>query len=219
MRCPACGATNPDTAQWCGQCLTRFNEPEPEPAPAPAPAPAAQPSAAKPPPQASSTASEGFRRQGDDLEWACPSCGEFNSIDELHCAVCGTAFTDRFKTPEQPEPPRNWTAALGISVIAPGAGHLAVGRYGSGAARLILFVVWMAGALMVGSGSARATSLAVAPLALGAVAVWAGSVLDIHRLSQGQEEVLAGRRLLVLVVVVLVLLAAGLLGSALRLLT
>ena len=70
--------------------------------------------------------SEGFRRQGDTLEWACPSCGQFNDIDELHCSACGTAFTERFRPAEEPEPPRNWTAALAVSAIAPGAGHMSV---------------------------------------------------------------------------------------------
>lgn len=216
MRCPACGATNPDEAQWCGQCLRRFDR-------SPADVPAAD-GAARSPAQAAAaptpgTTSEGFRRQGDELQWACPSCGQFNDIDDLHCVVCGTAFTERFRAAQEPEPPRNWTAALALSAVAPGAGHMAVGRYGSGAARLILFLTWMAGALLLGVDGGAGAMLAVAPLLLGAVVVWAGTLVDLQRLSQAQEEFLVGRRLLVLVIAVLVLLGVGLLASAMRLLS
>ena len=136
----------------------------------------------------------------------------------MHCVICGTAFTERFKPVEEPEPPRNWSAALALSAVAPGAGHMSVGRYGSGVARLALFLTWMAGALMLGIGGGRGAMLAVAPLFIGAVIVWAGSMVDVQRLSQAQEELLVGRRLLFLVIGVLVLLGAGLLISAVRLL-
>ncbi len=38
MKCPTCGAHNPDSAEWCTQCYARLKE-----APAPAPPPAASP--------------------------------------------------------------------------------------------------------------------------------------------------------------------------------
>ena len=221
MQCPACGATNPDSAQWCGQCLQRFGQQAaPTRAPAPSSADPAPFASATQTPPAPSTApsSEGFRRDGGNLQWECPSCGQFNDIDDLHCVICGTAFTERFRAAPEPEPPRNWSAALAMSAVAPGAGHMSVGRYGSGLARLTLFLIWMAGALMLGIGGGRGAMLAVAPLFLGAIAVWAGTLVDVQRLSQAQEELLVGRRLLYLVIGVLVLLGAGLLISAVRLL-
>src|SRR5687767_10169960 len=107
MRCPACGATNPEGAQWCGQCLHRFGQspsvagngaPPPGAATPAAPLPATSaPSAATPATAQPTEATEGFRRQGDTLEWACPSCEQFNSMDDVHCVVCGTAFSERFR--------------------------------------------------------------------------------------------------------------------------
>ncbi len=95
-----------------------------------------------------------------------------------------------------------------MSAFAPGAGHLAVGRYGSGWARLLLFVVWAVGAVMLSGAGARALG-AIAPLLLGVVIVWVGSLVDLQRLQRGQEELLAGRRLLWLVIGVLLLLGIG----------
>lgn len=161
------------------------------------------------------TSSESFRRVGDQLEWACPQCGQFNSIDDPACAVCGTPFVERFRADEEPEPPRNWSQALAFSAVAPGAGHLAVGRYGSGWARLVLFVSWIIGALLMSSsGGARAG----VPLLLGAAVMWAGSLVDLRRLQQGQEELLVGRRLLWLVLGVLLLLGVTMVTSALQIL-
>lgn len=208
MQCPACGATNPESAAWCGQCLARFDQPAPAPASAASPAPAQG--------TVEPTSSEGFRRVGDELQWACPQCGQFNSIDDVACVVCGTGFVERFRAAEEPEPPRNWNQALAFSALAPGAGHIAIGRYGSGWARLLLFVTWVIGAvLMGGSGGA---GRAVVPLLLGAAVVWGGSLVDLRRIQGGQEELLAGRRLLWLVLGVLLLLGVALVTSALQIL-
>ena len=218
MRCPACGATNPDSAAWCGQCLHRFDA-EPAATQASTPAPAATPAAAAQPAGtrgAAQATSEGFRRVGDELQWACPECGQFNSIDDPACVICGTAFVDRFRTEEPPEPPRNWNQAFLLSAVAPGAGHLAVGRYGSGWARLVLFFTWIAGAILMGGngGAGRA----VLPLLLGAAVIWAVSLLDLRRLQEGRDELLVGRRLLWLVLGVLLLLGVALVSSALQIL-
>lgn len=208
MRCPACGATNPDAAKWCGQCLARFDEPAPVAAPAQPAAAAHSPAAAD---AAAPSPSGNFRRRGDEIEWACPSCGEFNSIDLQNCSVCGTGFVEQFRADEV-QPERNWSQALLMSAVAPGAGHMAIGRYGSGVARLVLFLTWAGGAIALAGGGGRAL-VAVAPLALGVVVVWAASLVDLYRLQQGEEELLVGRRLLWLVVGVLLLLGIGLFAS------
>ena len=210
MQCPACGATNPERAAWCGQCLTRFDQAAPASAVAQRPAASTSPHEAVAPPS-----SEGFRRVGDELEWACPQCGQFNSIDDVACAVCGTAFVERFRAAEEPAPPRNWNQALAFSAVAPGAGHIAIGRYGSGWARLVLFLSWLVGALLMsGSGGARAG----VPLLLGAAVMWGGSLVDLRRLQEGREELLVGRRLLWLVLSVLLLLGVTMVTSALQIL-
>lgn len=205
MRCRSCGATNPDSAQWCGQCLTRFDAPAPSPAVATTTAPAAGT-------DEQTVASGNFRRRGEEIEWACPSCGEFNSIDLQNCAVCGTGFVEQFRADEV-EADHNWSQALLLSAAAPGAGHLAVGRYGQGSARLVLFLAWALGAVVLSGGGAPRAGLVVAPLALGALTLWSVTLLDVYRLGRGEAEVLTGRRLTWLVVAVLGLLIVGVFAS------
>ena len=211
MRCPACGALNPEAAQWCGQCLHRFGPSNATAASATAPT---APAAPQPAPSSAprSAAAGSFRRQGDDLEWACPACGQFNTIDLLHCSVCGTAFVEQFRADEAEEP-RDWKRALALTALAPGAGHLAVGRYGSGAARLVLFLTWVLGAVLLAGGGGSRALVAVLPLLSGAGVVYVTSLLDIRRLERGLPELLAGRRLLYLVLGVLALLGVGLITS------
>ena len=205
MRCSACGATNPSTATWCGQCYRRFDE-EPA-APATVPPPSANGDTPRP-----VAPTEGFRRRDDVVEWECPQCAHYNAIELQRCEVCGTAFVERFRQDTTPVE-HNWPVAMALSAVAPGAGHLAIGRNGSGSARLLLFCGWLAGAvLLVTSGGASALVVAT-PLLLGALIVWALSLLDLYRLKSGESELLVGRQLLWLVVGVLVLLVVGLFGT------
>lgn len=206
MQCAACGATNPDTAAWCGQCYQRFQA---EPA---APAPVPPPSANGDAPRPLTPTTEGFRRRDDVLEWSCSQCGHFNPMELQRCEVCGTSFVARFRESE-PAAPRNWNAALVMTAVAPGAGHLAVGRYGSGAARLLLFCSWMLGALLLLTSGGSGAVVVAAPLLLGALTLWALSLIDIYRLSNGDNEILVGRVQLWLVVGVLILLVLSLFGT------
>lgn len=132
----------------------------------------------------------------------------------MNCAVCGTGFAEQFRE-EQPEPSRNWTQVIALSAIAPGAGHLAIGRFGSGASRLLLFLGWTLGALLLAGSGGRRAVIAITPLVLGVVIIWAGSIIDLYRLQHGAAELLAGRRLLWLVIGVLALLGIGLFTSLL----
>lgn len=225
MQCPACGATNPETAAWCGQCYTRFDAPPAPPStngssapdevmPEPAAPPFEPPAEAPVVPAAApgDLTTEGFRRQGDELEWECPECGQFNAIELTSCAICGTSFLERFRT-ETPEPPRNWPAALLLSVFAPGAGHVSVGRYGTGWARLVLFVAWVLGAVVLATSAGSGALIVATPLLLGALVLWALTLVDLYRLQQGESEILSGRAFLWLVVAVLLLMAVALFGS------
>lgn len=220
MRCPTCGASNPDSAAWCGQCYRRFDQEVAVETPSsngsggehtpPGAAPVTQP-----PQRAGDTGgeAEGFRRVGDELEWECPECGSFNGIELTSCAICGTSFIERFRS-DEPEPERNWQAALLLSAVAPGAGHLSVGRYGTGAARLLLFAAWIVGALMLATSAGSGALIAATPLVLGALILWALTLLDVYRLQQGESEILAGRTFLWLVVGVLLFMGVALFASA-----
>ena len=166
--------------------------------------------ATAPPPPADTPT--GFRREGDEVQWQCPQCDRFNSIDVQHCEVCGTAFLERFQQHEV-EPPRNWTAALLMTMVAPGAGHISVGRYGTGVARLVLYVGWVVGAMAVAGFAGGRGALVMTPLILGALVLWAGSMVDVYRLQRGESELLGGRSLLWLVVGTLVLMGLGLFAA------
>ena len=207
MQCPACGATNPDAAAWCGQCYRRFGDDAASP-PAPnaaGPAPATQPAP-------TGQATQGFRRQDGELQWECPECGMFNDIALSGCAACGTSLLQRFRS-DEPPPPQNWGVALLLSAVVPGAGHLSIGRYGTGWARLVLFVAWVVGALLLASSAGSGALIVATPLLLGALVLWALTMLDLYRLQQGEAEILVGRTFLWLVVGVLLLMAVALFGS------
>lgn len=217
IRCDACAATNGDTADWCSQCYAplRTATPDvPEPAPAPAPEPAAAPelaaatAAAQDGERDRQPAAKGFRRSGDTVEWECPACGEWSAVEAFACRVCATPLsarwlrtdTDDLTSAGRLDEP--WTAALALSAVIPGAGHIGLRQYGSGFARAVLFAVWLLGgaALLVSGGA-----LAGAPLLAGAAVLWGGSLVDIVALRAGRREVLGGRALLWLVVAVLLL--------------
>jgi hypothetical protein len=201
MRCPACGATNPDTAAWCGQCYQSFAAPTAPSAPS-----GATPDEREPRRAPTGHAPDGFRRRDGELEWACPACATYNPITADACVVCATPLTARFEARGADAAAPNFAAALALSAVLPGAGHIAVGRVGSGLARAVLAAVWAVGALLLlGAAGVARGLLAASPLLLGAGAVWLGSLVDLLALQRGQREVLAGRTLLWLVVGVTVL--------------
>jgi len=225
-RCHACGATNADSADWCGQCyasLVTADEPAAPPESATAPtadAPTVSTTAAEEAAGSSPDMAEGFRRSGDTVEWQCPTCEDWNSVDALRCGACATPLSARWErrdadaaTPLSVRFDEPWTAALALSAVIPGAGHIGLRRYGSGIARAVLFAVWLTGgvALLVSGGV-----FAGAPLLLGTALLWAGSLADVAALRAGRREILGGRALLWLVVGVLGLTVLALFAAALR---
>lgn len=225
MRCPTCGATNAASAAWCGQCYTTLRPHDPGPAPphdpgpapphGPGPAPPLDPGRGPAVAQPDGLRVEGFRRQADGtVQWACAVCGQYSSVDDLRCRVCGAGFDERYRPGRQPEPIPNWAAALVLSALLPGAGHLAINRYGAGLARVLLFAVWLLGASLLTGAAGGGAGIAAAPLWLGAGALWTGSMLDVARLRRGDPELLGGRVLLWLVVAVTLLLSLGVVAAA-----
>lgn len=230
-RCPWCGAHNPREAPWCGQCLTRFDAAASPRAAIAAgadrestgrvPAPAAAGDAFAPagsafpvvPPAPSSGEAHGavvgvdtgvdtgaFVADGQTVRWRCPTCERINDLDAFVCATCGTSLGRGHHRALDID----WDLARRRAVLAPGLGHLAAGRTGTGGARLLLAGVWLLGALgLLLSGGTAALAPAV-PLLAGVAVLWAGGVLDVARLARGRAEVLDTRVLLWVVVAVLV---------------
>src|SRR5918997_1307320 len=99
VRCPSCGAKNPPGAQWCGQCLARFEAAPPPPPPPPAAPPAGPPSAPPQDPASTPAAEPGavkpgvergaFRSTEEGIFWRCSSCDVENTLEEPACVVCG----------------------------------------------------------------------------------------------------------------------------------
>lgn len=217
MRCAACGATNADSADWCTQCYAVLAPPVPPPERVTSAAPAAEPSGEGD--GAGHPAAEGFRRRGATIEWQCPACQQWSSVESLQCTACATPLAARWRLPDErpaglerrfDEP---WTAALALSAVVPGAGHIGLGRFGSGLARAVLFAVWLVGGVALwrtGGG------LAGGPMLVGAALLWAGSIADLRALKAGRGELLGGRALLWLVVGVLGLSILGMFAVAAR---
>lgn len=245
VRCPSCGAHNPARADWCSLCFASLR-PEPEPEQQPPPPPPAGPVASDPPitatgaagatdapverrepgadgPAAIVTAGDGrFRRIGDDIEWACTRCDAWNPMERLHCDVCGAAFHERFERPDDPEqqPPAVPVGVLmAMSLLAPGSGHLVLRRYATAIGRLLMFLLWAIGGLLLLS-EARATgqsALPAVPLLLGAVGLSLVSAYDVVAAAQGSShEILGPRVFLWSVVAVIGSTLMAFVGSVLR---
>lgn len=222
MRCPACGAHNPDGAAWCSQCYHRFHQ-QASPAAAPATrAPVAEDGDEAREAAAGVTdgASDRFRSADDGVEWRCPACDVWNPMELTDCARCGTAFQRTLRLDDRDAPARDLPAGqvLAMSVVLPGSGHLLLGRTASGLGRVLLYLVWAVGGLVL-LREAAATDQSVLPaipLLGGALALIVTSVVDVLAVQRGDStELLTPRVLLWLTVGVIGLTMVTLLTSAL----
>lgn len=226
MRCPACGASNPERATWCSQCYQRFAAADPAAVPA-APVPDREPVAAAarapspfaavfgetlPPVPTSrrSTANGVFASVDGEVEWTCASCESANPLAELTCRTCGTPLARQF---EAPRPQVDWDRAVRRELLLPGLGHALAAQRGQGYARAGLFVLWVLGALTLTFSGGLVASL---PLLLGAAVLYAAGPADLSALRAGRKPRLDGRALSWLVVGVTVgLVVAGVAQAAL----
>ena len=215
QRCRACGATNPDTATWCNQCLTDMALRDTA-----APTARGRPRTAGPevhpsPPTPDAAA---FRRSGDRIEWRCPTCGDWSAMDDRACAHCRTPLRARMDAgahgPEgsgrRVDPDTARTRTVVANAVLPGLGHLLLGWVGSGLARMVLFVVWLVGGLLLAAAGGLVAAL---PLFLGAAVLWLTGVFDGWQAVTGARQVLSGRALLWLVVAVTLLVTVSVVGA------
>lgn len=242
MRCPECGALNPDTAEWCGQCVTAVGGAQAPDATARVPDTAADARAAA---GSSDVASprddgtdrsetadaggrEGFRTTGEGIDWQCAYCGSWNPLEVTTCAVCTQTFTETLRRrrgldveAETPGREVSENVALVATALVPGSGHWLLGHAGMGIARAVIYVLWLVGGLLlsVAAGSNQQSIWPGLTLLLGAFVVWLGSVLDVVNLGRGNAEVLRPRVFFWLVVGVLGLLMLTFFVSALSVTT
>lgn len=228
QQCPACGARNAASADWCTQCFTPFGAaPAPPPAPSP-PAPVAPtaPPASSHAPDAigevdeldivqrqQADAARGlaardgrFREVDGRVQWMCTTCIEWNSLDQVRCRVCGTplAVTNASTTAtaevttDVPPP-----VLVGLSLVAPGSGHALVGQWGQAVMRALLALVWGGGGIVLLRGALASDQpvLPALPLLVGWLAVAVGSANDVLVATGARGRMLlAGRTVLWLVV-------------------
>lgn len=210
MRCPACGARNAETADWCSLCYAalRVEPPVAEPPvadPARAEPSATGPAVAAPGGPEPATSRDGrFRRTEEGLDWRCDACETWNPIERQTCVTCSEPFT-RTLAPEAPAtvPPVSETRAVGASILLPGAGHVLLGRSAAGALRIILYVTWAVGGVVLlraAAGSGQGILPAV-PLLLGALVVLVASVIEVQRTVSGDDTVLLTPRVTLWLVV------------------
>ncbi|HEV8682876.1 MAG TPA: hypothetical protein VGS09_08900 [Actinomycetota bacterium] len=225
-RCPNCGGLVGADAEWCGQCFARLDrtgrapgvpEGAKRPAPPGEPPEEVQPAEAGSPLQAAVEAEAGgggggaVRRTAQGLVWTCPRCDLANPIELRICTRCGARFESLFTQPEQ-GPRIDPGRAARLSLLFPGAGHIAAGRTADGVARAVVFA-WVAltvvAILVMRGGFRPGPLLPVLLLYLAAAAVVYGvTAVDARRAVDGEPPLLTSRMLLY-GVGVLILLTVG----------
>ena len=202
VRCPRCGAGNPADAEWCGQCLTRFDTGSVEPS--------------------EEVSMPEIAKDGGEPTWICPACDTPNQIDATACARCGSAFTSflsegRETTAPKPIPQGR---AVALTAILPGLGHWSMGRAGLGLARGLLYVWTLSLSLLLlirppATGGTVVRLVGVVFL-LAAVGVWIVAMMETMRLVEGDDTpVIPPSGLTWVAAGLSVLLVMGLLGAAL----
>lgn len=185
-----CGGLIMADAEWCGQCGARFDR-KPEVSSVP-----------EEPSVRAATRSGSVRRLGEKVVWTCPACGAENPLDEASCGNCGTPFRALFEEGAGRAPGRASSTGriTWLSLVLPGAGHVAAGRLGEGVARAVMFL-WVLGSgiamLVYGEAPRSFTVLALVYL-LAAAIVYGGTALDASRAAGAQKPLLSGRALLYL---------------------
>ena len=214
-RCPNCGASNAESAEWCSLCLERFVADEPlTPAAAAAPkelGEAAHAGGSGPLQTATAPASvdtSAFEVTESGIKWICATCGTPNSLEEPVCSACGTTFAETVR----PKPKRvqgdPGKAAL-FSLFFPGAGHAYLGMWGQAVARAVLSS-WVLLVTIVGMLDREVPgSLAMAAMfGIVALGLWLLAAHDAFREATDEPDkvLLQGKRYLYLVLGLMVLL-------------
>lgn len=218
MRCAECGARNPEGAEWCTQCFVRFGGPALDRSSAPSGAPVPADGAGAPTGGtrvASPEPARDIREREGLVEWRCPICEGWTALEVPACTSCGAprlGFGD--DRPAEPARDIEPTTLLAASILLPGLGHVLAGRVGTGVARIVLYVLWVGGGLALLLGSGGATLLGVV-LLLGALVLWAGTLVDVQQLARpGGGEVLGPRALGLLVGAVTLLMVLSAFAAA-----
>jgi hypothetical protein len=228
VRCPGCGARNPDTSAWCTQCYAAM-DPTAGPVTAPATSTPSAPQAgqataespspdlAAPPAAPPSAATRDVRQRGETVEWRCGRCDGWTVLERGTCGTCGAPRAG-FGASVSPRTARALEpgAALAASLVVPGAAHLVTGRLGSGIARVVLGLGWLLVALLTWGGSDGPLPVVAVVFLVGAAIVYVATLVDAWHLGRAaSRELLRPRVLTVLVATVTVAAVLAMAVSAL----
>lgn len=211
-RCPNCGASNSESAEWCSLCLERFlsteggSPPQREPEPAGVTAPRGVGAVQTAPTPSVDTSS--FEVTEGGIRWICATCGTPNALDVPACMACGMTFADTVRPKPQGAQGDPGKAAL-FSLFYPGAGHAYLGMWGQAVARSVLSS-WVLLVTIVGIADRDVPgSLAMAAIfGVVALALWLVSAHDAYREATHEPDktLLRGRRYLYVVLGLMALL-------------
>lgn len=152
-----------------------------------------------PPPPPVSDVPVKFLRDGERVRWVCPTCETVNDIDLPACRICGTVMARLFAPAEEKKKPdRAPATSMILSAVLPGLGHVTEGNGPTGASRAVLYL-WTLGISLLllirppakGRGMVRAVGVV---FAIAAAAVWAMSLVETRRLSEGDRTPLVSPR-------------------------
>ena len=221
-RCSNCGASNPESAQWCSLCLERFDKPQPESEPAPsddAESTSETPSAEAALPQRSGRTPDysAFKVTDEGIKWICPACDSANDLDMAACSVCGTTFADAVR-PKPERPQRDPATVALFSLFLPGAGHAYIGMWGQAVARGILWL-WVLLVSIVGllDKDVPGSLLMATIFGVAAFGFWVVGAHDAYREARNEPKavLLRGKRFLYVVLGLMGLLFLMMFGALL----
>ncbi|MGH2683548.1 MAG: hypothetical protein ACRDIX_09985 [Actinomycetota bacterium] len=143
--------------------------------------------------------------------WTCRRCDLENPIDARICTRCGARFESLF-TPAEQRPKVDPGRVARLSLLFPGAGHIAAGQVADGVARAVVFA-WVAltvvAILVMRGGFRPGPLLPVLLLYLSAAAaVYGITAVDARRAVDGEAPILTSR-ILLYGVGILILLTVG----------
>jgi hypothetical protein len=177
VTCASCGARNRADAAWCTQCYAPSGAVELE-------RPDVQPVG----PQRTVREREGA------VEWRCSRCGRWSPLPSTACGHCAAPRRGFGERELARAPAHDPAVLLGASLLLPGIGHLLAGRTGTGAARVVLWLLWLGGGwlLLAGQGPPAPGRVMLG----GAGVLWVTTLEDVRRLAAGRGDELLGTRAL-----------------------
>lgn len=170
VRCPACDASNPAGAEWCGQCYQKFDDG----------------SSAVTVDPIVTAAVEAVEDRSSSSDWTCRVCESANPIEASVCLKCGHEIYDSFATPAARRSAPLW------ALILPGGGLFAVGQPLAGASVAGLVALGGSFGVLFITGGRPIGWLFLAV----AVALWLIGARDAIVVGTGSSDVLLRPRVL-----------------------